>query len=122
MGIEANATRECTVHEAAPRLPEEVPTAFRRDPRGALMPPHGTARDGISEASAVHGKGCGDVRAMPDGVREMYAVAMQCIQNGPGHSTGPKPTAPQGFASRGLMLGGLLLCLFASLILLLLPR
>ena len=94
----------------------------KKAPAASPAAPHGTARDGMSEGAAVHGKGCGDVRAMPDGVREMYAVAMQCIRSGPGHSTCPKPAAPHGSPSRGLMLGGLLLCLFASLILLFLPR
>lgn len=112
MGIEDSATRS----------PGEVPAALPAHPRGAQLPPRGTARDGMSDGAEAHGRGSGDVRRMPDGVREMYAVAMQCIRSGPGHSTRPRPMAPQGSSSRGLMLGGLLLCLFVSLLLLLLPR
>ena len=58
---------------------------------------------------------------MPGGVREIYAVAMQCIGSGPA----PKPITPQGaspLSGRWVMAGSLLLCLLVSLLLLLLPR
>jgi len=76
---------------------------------------------------AVNGNRYADGKAMPESVREMYAVAMQCIETGKGTRAGRPPAfpdapAPQGPPSRGLMLGGLLLCLFVSLLLLLLPR
>ncbi len=75
----------------------------------------------------MNGKSHDDVRAMPNDVREMYAVAMQCIAAGKRvpaekQAAGLQPFLPQGSSSRRLMLGGLLLCLFVSLILLLLPR
>ena len=73
------------------------------------------------DAPPVNGRPYSGVDAMPGGVREIYAVAMQCIGSGPA----PKPIAPQGaspLSGRWVMAGSLLLCLLVSLFLLLLPR
>jgi len=75
----------------------------------------------------VRGNRYTDVKAMPEGVREMYEVAMECLGSGKGAPAVKQPArlqpmAPQGSPPRRLMLGGLLFCLLVSLILLFLPR
>ena len=82
------------------------------------------------DAPPVNGRPHGGVDAMPGGVREIYAVAMQCIGSGPGSrggrsATSPKPISPQGtfsLSGRWVMTGSLFFCLLVSLFLLLLPR
>ena len=82
------------------------------------------------DAPPVNGRPYDGVDAMPGGVREIYAVAMQCIGSGPGSQAGksetsPKPTIAQGtfsLSGRWVMAGSLLVCLLVSLLLLLLPR
>jgi len=127
MGIEVNVTREFVINGKPYRSLEEVPPEFRGVLRGALASQHGDSNAGGGGGIVVNGKSYDDVRSMPNDVREMYAVAMQCIGSGKGApagkpAAGQQPIVPQGSSSRWLMLGGLLLCLLASLILLLLPR
>jgi hypothetical protein len=127
MGIEVNVTREFVVNGKPYRSLEEVPPEFRDALRGALASQHGESNAGDGGGIVVNGKSYDDVRAMPEGVREMYAVAMQCIGSGKGAPAGKSPAGlqpivPQRSSSRWLMLGGLLFCLLVSLLLLLLPR
>lgn len=127
MGIEVNVTREFVVNGKPYRSLEEVPPEFRDGLCGALASQHGESQAGGCRGVIVDGKRYDDVRAMPDDVREMYAVAMQCIGSGKGApagkpAAGQQPIVPQGSSSRRLMLGGLVLCLLVSLLLLLLPR
>jgi len=81
-----------------------------------------------SRRIVVNGKRCRDDHAMPEGVREIYEAALQCLRPGGGAPAAgpparPKPVVPPGYPpGRRLMLGGLLFCLLASLLLLLLPR
>ena len=127
MGIEVNVTREFVVNGTSYRSLEDVPPEYREALRGAVASQHGESKAGGCGGIVVNGKSYDDVRAMPDDVRQMYAVALQCIGSGKGGSTGKpaaglQPIVPQGSSSRRLMLGGLLLCLLVSLLLLLLPR
>lgn len=127
MGIEVNVTREFVVNGKPYRSLEEVPPELREAIRGALTSQQGESTAGCRREILVNGQRYDDARAMPDGVREMYAVAMQCIGSGKGApaakpAAGLQPIVPQGSSSRWLMLGGLFLCLLVSLILLLLPR
>lgn len=127
MGIEVNVTRQFVVNGKPYRSLEDVPPEYREALRGALGSQHGESKAGGCGGIVVNGKSYDDVRAMPDDVREMYAVAMQCIGSGKGAPTGKpaaglQPIAPQGPSSRWLMLSGLALCLLVSLVLLLLPR
>jgi hypothetical protein len=127
MGIEVNVTREFVVNGKPYRSLEEVPPEFRGALCGALASQHGESKAGGCGGIVVNGKGYEDVRAMPEDVREMYAVAMQCIGSGQGApagkpAAGQQPIVPQGSSSRWLMLAGLFLCLLVSLLLLLLPR
>ncbi|OPY91748.1 MAG: hypothetical protein A4E73_01824 [Syntrophaceae bacterium PtaU1.Bin231] len=127
MGIEVSVTREFAVNGRPYRSLEEAPPEFRDALRGAPASRRGEPEAGGCGGIVVNGQRCDDFRPDPDDVREIYAVAMQCIASGKDAprgkpAAGPQPIAPQGSTSRRLMLGGLLLCLFASLILLLLPR
>ncbi|MGE5843575.1 MAG: hypothetical protein ACM32K_01620 [Syntrophaceae bacterium] len=123
MGIEVNVTREFVVNGKRYHSLEEVPPDIRQAVENTLLaqgvPQEGTA--GNQAKIMVNGRPYGSVDAMPGGVREIYAVAMQCIGSGPA----PKPIAPQGaslLSGRWVMAGSLLLCLLVSLLLLLLPR
>ncbi|HQL89203.1 MAG TPA: hypothetical protein PLQ15_01265 [Syntrophales bacterium] len=127
MGIEVSVTRECAVNGRPYRSLEEAPPEFRDALRGAPASRRGEPEAGGCGGIVVNGRRCDDFRPDPDDVRKMYAAAMQCIGSGKDAprgkpAAGPQLLARQGSTSRRLMLGGLLLCLFASLILLLLPR
>jgi hypothetical protein len=127
MGIEVNVTREFVVNGKPYRRIEDVPPEYREALRGALASQNGESRAGGCGGIVMNGKSYDDVRAMPDGVREMYAVAMQCIGSGKGAPTGKpaaglQPIVPKVSSSRWLMLSGLFLCLLVSLLLFLLPR
>jgi hypothetical protein len=127
MGIEVNVTREFVVNGKPYRSFEEVPPEFRDALRGALASQHGESKAGGCGGIVVNGKSYDDVRAMPNEVREIYAVAMECLRSGKGAPAGKpaaglQPIVPQGSSSRWLMLGGLLFCFLVSLILFLLPR
>jgi len=126
MGIEVNVTRNFTVNGKQYHSLEEVPPEIREAIRAKLASA-ATGSVAIHGDIVVNGKRYNDVKAIPEGVREIYEVAMQCI--GPGQesaaakpSVRPKPVVPQASASRWLMMGGLLLCLFACLLMWLLPR
>lgn len=127
MAIEVNVTREFVVNGKPYRSLGEVPPELRGVIQGALGSPYGDSQAEDRREIIVNGKRYDDVKAMPDGVREMYEVAMQCI--GPGKEAPAvkqparlQPIVPRGSSSRWLMLGGLMLCLLFSLLLLLLPR
>ena len=130
MGIEIQVTREFIVNGKKYRSLEEVPPEYRQAIGESPGWPPGDPYAGNRGEIVVNGKRYRDESAMPDGVREIYAAAMQCIRSGQGSaavrpSSCSKPTVPQGAASlsgRWLMLGGLLFSLFMSLLLLLLPR
>jgi len=123
MGIEVNVNREFVINGKQYHSLEEVPPDIRQAVEETLRSPcvlqAGTA--GNQAKIIVNGRPYGSVDAMPGGVREIYAVAMQCIGSGPA----PKPITPQGaspLSGRWVMAGILLLCLLVSLLLLLLPR
>ena len=123
MGIEVNVSREFVVNGKQYHSLEEVPPEIRQAVENTHRAP-GVLQAGTAGNQAkimVNGRPYGSVDAMPGGVREIYAVAMQCIGSGPA----PKPIAPQGafpLSGRWVMAGSLLLCLMVSLLLLLLPR
>ena len=123
MGIEVNVSREFAINGKQYHSLEEVPPDIRQAIEETLRSP-GVSQAGTAVNQAkisVNGRPYGSVDAMPGGVREIYAVAMQCIGSGPA----PKPIAPQGaspLSGRWVMAGSLLLCLLVSLLLLLLPR
>jgi hypothetical protein len=80
----------------------------------------------VNRRIVVNGKSCRDDHAIPEGVREIYEAALQCLGSGGGSPAAglparPKPVVPPASPpGRWLMLGGLLFCLLVSL--LLLPR
>ena len=82
----------------------------------------------VTREFVVNRKRCRDDHPMPEGVREIYEAALQCLGPGGGSPAAvpparPKPVVPPGSPpGRWLMLGGLLFCLLVSLLLLLLPR
>ena len=123
MGIEVNVTREFVINGKQYHSLEEVPPDIRQAIEETLRSP-GVSKAGTAGNQAritVNDRPYGGVDAMPGGVREIYAVAMQCIGSGPA----PKPITPQGaspLSGRWVMAGSLLLCLLVSLLLLLLPR
>ena len=127
MGIEVNVTREFVINGKQYHSLEEVPPDVRLAIEDTLGSP---STAGNQAKIIVNGRPCGGVDALPGGVREIYAVAMQCIGSGPGSqggksATSPKPITPQGtfsLSGRWVMTGSLLLCLLVSLLLLLLPR
>jgi len=132
MGIEVNVTREFVINGKQYHSLEEVPPDIRQAIEETLRSP-GVSKAGTAGNQAritVNDRPYGGVDAMPGGVREIYAVAMQCIGSGPGSragkpATSPKPIAPQGafpLSGRRVMAGSLLFCLLVSLLLLLLPR
>ncbi len=126
MGIEVHVTREFIVNGKPYRSLEDIPPEYRHAIQGTrrLSPADGK-RDII-----VNGERYRNESEMPEGVREIYEVAMQCIGPGKGPAAvrpamPARPIVPQGDPSssgRWLMLGGLLCCLLVSLLLLLLPR
>ncbi|HSD94341.1 MAG TPA: hypothetical protein VLA94_02850 [Syntrophales bacterium] len=122
MGIEVNVNREFVVNGKQYHSLEEVSPDIRQAIEETLRSPGAQAGTAANQAKIiVNGRPYGSVDAMPGGVREIYAVAMQCIGSGPA----PKPIAPQGaslLSGRWVMAGSLLLCLLVSLLLLLLPR
>jgi len=133
MGIEVNVNREFVINGKQYHSLEEVPPDVRQAIEETLGSPRGVSQAGTAGNQAkiiVNGRPYGSVDAMPGGVREIYAVAMQCIGSGPGSQAGksetsPKPTFAQGtfaLSGRWVMAGSLLLCLLVSLLLLLLPR
>ena len=123
MGIEVNVTREFVINGKRYHSLEEVPPDIRQAVEETLRAP-GVSQAGTAGNQAkimVNGRPYGSVDAMPGGVREICAVAMQCIGSGPA----PMPISPQGaslLSGRWVMAGSLLLCLLVSLLLLLPPR
>jgi hypothetical protein len=131
MGIEVNVTREFVINGKQYHSLEEVPPDIRQAIEETLRSPGAqTGTAGNQARISVNGRPYDGVDAMPGGVREIYAVAMQCIGSGPGSragkpATSPKPIVPQGafpLSGRWVMAGILLLCLLVSLLLLFLPR
>ena len=128
MRIEVDVTREFIVNGKQYRSLEEVPAEYRRAIQGTLGSPLGNSHAGTYSEIIVNGKRYRDENVMPEGVREIYEAALQClgpVGGGPaaGPPAHPKPVVPSGSPpGRWLMLGGLLFCLLVSLLLLLLPR